>query len=281
MAKYKFYDGTQWVELAKSSTTLAGYGITDAKIENGVITLGSNTITPITSHYTNTLTFYTKSGNTSSQILKFDQSANRSITFKGSGTVSVSAVSSGNTSTEVTITGTGGSASQATTNSLGTIKVLATRGSGFNSSAINYGYGNSNGGDEWNYSLGICYGVELTSGGKAFIRVCKNFWIHNIVIESSSYRISFQFINDNDYYPYTSFAGIAYDMYYYAQSLPASGVAGSGKYVYKVGVSGNDTLIVYYQSSSGSPSTLTLSSSSGYTITDTVQEIHGAPTYRS
>lgn len=31
-------------------TTLAGYGITDAKIVNGVITLGSNTITPLTSH---------------------------------------------------------------------------------------------------------------------------------------------------------------------------------------------------------------------------------------
>ncbi len=35
---------------ADSATTLAGYGITDAKIEGGVITLGSNTITPITSH---------------------------------------------------------------------------------------------------------------------------------------------------------------------------------------------------------------------------------------
>ena len=174
----------------------------------------------------------------------------------------------------------GGSASQATTNSLGTIKVLATRGSSFNSSALNYGYGNSNGGDEWNYSLGICYGVELTSNGKAFIRACRNFWIHNIVIESSGYRISFQFISDNDYYPYTSFYGIAYDMYYHAQSLPASGVAGSGRYVYKVAASDSSNLTVYYQNSSGTPNTLTLSSDSGYTITDTVQEIHGAPTYR-
>jgi hypothetical protein len=30
-------------------TTISGYGITDAKIENGVITLGSNTITPVSS----------------------------------------------------------------------------------------------------------------------------------------------------------------------------------------------------------------------------------------
>jgi hypothetical protein len=35
---------------ADKATTLAGYGITDAKIESGVITLGSNTITPLTSH---------------------------------------------------------------------------------------------------------------------------------------------------------------------------------------------------------------------------------------
>lgn len=34
---------------ADKATTLAGYGITDAKIDNGVITLGSNTITPLTS----------------------------------------------------------------------------------------------------------------------------------------------------------------------------------------------------------------------------------------
>lgn len=34
---------------ANKATTLLGYGITDAKIENGVITLGSNSITPLTS----------------------------------------------------------------------------------------------------------------------------------------------------------------------------------------------------------------------------------------
>lgn len=35
---------------ADVATTLAGYGITDANIVNGVITLGSNSITPLTSH---------------------------------------------------------------------------------------------------------------------------------------------------------------------------------------------------------------------------------------
>lgn len=35
---------------ADKATTLAGYGITDAKIANGIITLGSKTIVPITQH---------------------------------------------------------------------------------------------------------------------------------------------------------------------------------------------------------------------------------------
>ena len=35
---------------ADKATTLAGYGIIDAKISNGVITLGTETITPLTSH---------------------------------------------------------------------------------------------------------------------------------------------------------------------------------------------------------------------------------------
>ena len=39
-----------YASLTSTPTTLSGYGITDAKIDNGVITLGSNSITPITSH---------------------------------------------------------------------------------------------------------------------------------------------------------------------------------------------------------------------------------------
>lgn len=37
-------------EIGEMPTTLGGYGITDAKIENGVITLGNDTITPLTQH---------------------------------------------------------------------------------------------------------------------------------------------------------------------------------------------------------------------------------------
>lgn len=43
-------DITNWNNKAGAATTLAGYGITDAYISNGTITLGSNSITPITSH---------------------------------------------------------------------------------------------------------------------------------------------------------------------------------------------------------------------------------------
>lgn len=37
-------------EIGNKPTTLSGYGITDAKINNGTITLGSNSITPLTSY---------------------------------------------------------------------------------------------------------------------------------------------------------------------------------------------------------------------------------------
>ena len=51
---------TALAKKADKTTTLAGYGITDAKISGGVITLGSNTITPLTSHQSLS-NYYTKS----------------------------------------------------------------------------------------------------------------------------------------------------------------------------------------------------------------------------
>lgn len=41
-----------WSNITSEPTTLSGYGITDAKINNGTITLGNNSITPLTSHQT-------------------------------------------------------------------------------------------------------------------------------------------------------------------------------------------------------------------------------------
>ena len=49
-------------EIGSTPTTLSGYGITDAKIASGVITLGNNTITPLTSHQTVTLASGTNNG---------------------------------------------------------------------------------------------------------------------------------------------------------------------------------------------------------------------------
>lgn len=42
-------DSVEWSGVLDTPTTLAGYGIVDAKIENGTITLGTETITPVTS----------------------------------------------------------------------------------------------------------------------------------------------------------------------------------------------------------------------------------------
>lgn len=43
-------DSVDWQNVTSKPTTISGYGITDASISNGTITLGSNTITPLTSH---------------------------------------------------------------------------------------------------------------------------------------------------------------------------------------------------------------------------------------
>lgn len=42
-------DAVEWNNVLDKPTTIAGYGITDAKIENGTITLGDQTITPLIS----------------------------------------------------------------------------------------------------------------------------------------------------------------------------------------------------------------------------------------
>ena len=51
-----------FASLTSKPTTLSDYGITDAKIANGVITLGTATITPLTAHQTVTLASGTNNG---------------------------------------------------------------------------------------------------------------------------------------------------------------------------------------------------------------------------
>ncbi len=87
------------VTAGTNPTTLSGYGITDAKIASGVITLGSNTITPLTSAstldatklsgtipsgcYTNTdirlADFFGESTNTASTVAKTTSTTSKSI----------------------------------------------------------------------------------------------------------------------------------------------------------------------------------------------------------
>lgn len=86
---------------ALKATTLAGYNITDAKIANGVITLGNNTITPLTSQYTTHLyvnateggaTSNATTANTTTYIHLYDTSTKReTIQLKGAGGTSITA----------------------------------------------------------------------------------------------------------------------------------------------------------------------------------------------
>ena len=88
---------------ADKSTTLAGYGITDAKIQNGVITLGSNTITPLTSHQDisgkkdkqTAVSDPSASGEASSFIATISQNANGEITATKKTVQTASATQSG------------------------------------------------------------------------------------------------------------------------------------------------------------------------------------------
>lgn len=97
-------------EKADAATTLAGYGITDAKIENGTITLGSNTITPLTSQWTANLITGSaatdkanKAGGTNSVYLNLveNNTVRNAHQIVGSGTVTVASDANG----KITITG--------------------------------------------------------------------------------------------------------------------------------------------------------------------------------
>lgn len=50
LGTFAYLSSLAFADLTDKPSTLEGYGITDAKITNGVITLGSNTITPLTAH---------------------------------------------------------------------------------------------------------------------------------------------------------------------------------------------------------------------------------------
>lgn len=90
-------------------TTLSGYGITDAKIASGIITLGNNTITPLTSQWTaNLITGASATAKSNAEAttnvylnLVENNTVRNSHQITGGGTVSVASDSSG----KITITG--------------------------------------------------------------------------------------------------------------------------------------------------------------------------------
>ena len=98
-----------WAKITGAPTTLSGYGITDAKIANGVITLGSNTITPLTSQWTANLvtgasaTAQSNAAASTNVYLNLveNSTVRNSHQITGSGTVSVASDANG----KITITG--------------------------------------------------------------------------------------------------------------------------------------------------------------------------------
>ena len=69
--------------LASKATTLAGYGITDAKINNGTITLGSNTIKPLTSFTESDPTVPAWAKAETKPTYKWDEITNKPSFFSG------------------------------------------------------------------------------------------------------------------------------------------------------------------------------------------------------
>ena len=103
-----------WSGVTSKPTTISGYGITDAKIANGVITLGSNTITPLTSHQTVTNKGATLSWGTAVTVatigstninvsLPSNPNTNTTYTF-ANGTNGFTVTPSGGTAQTVTVT---------------------------------------------------------------------------------------------------------------------------------------------------------------------------------
>lgn len=79
-----------FASLKSKPTTISGYGITDAKIVNGVITLGTATITPLTAHQTVTLASGTNNGTLK---LTVNGTATDNIAVKGLGSAAFTASS--------------------------------------------------------------------------------------------------------------------------------------------------------------------------------------------
>lgn len=90
LGSFAYLSSLAFTDLSSHPTTLGEYGITDAKIANGVITLGGNTITPITS----LPTFYNLAfQNGNSVVDTYKPTTSPSKTIKAGSNVTISAAS--------------------------------------------------------------------------------------------------------------------------------------------------------------------------------------------
>ena len=126
-------------EIGTTPTTLSGYGITDAKISNGTITLGSNTITPLTSFTETDPTVPSWAKQSSKPSYTFSEIGSKPTTLSGYG-ITDAKINSGvitlgsNTITPVTLTDTQ-TISGAKTFSTNPITIGSTSGLSMNSSS--------------------------------------------------------------------------------------------------------------------------------------------------
>lgn len=126
-------------EIGTTPTTLSGYGITDAKISNGTITLGSNTITPLTSFTETDPTVPSWAKQSSKPSYTFSEIGSKPTTLSGYG-ITDAKINSGvitlgsNTITPVTLTDTQ-TISGAKTFSTNPITIGSTSGLSVNSSS--------------------------------------------------------------------------------------------------------------------------------------------------
>lgn len=107
------------ISKADKATTLAGYGITDAKISNGTVTLGSNSITPLTAHQSVVNNAPTLAWNTASTVgtiggtaltVKMPTNPNTNTTYT---------VSTGDSNGQIKVTPSSGSAYNVNVKGLG------------------------------------------------------------------------------------------------------------------------------------------------------------------